>query len=95
MSERTERFAEKSATVVGILAFVFWGIAQLWAIFVAIFGGSYPWPVSLFIESSSGGEWILAVIFFAVGGVLVGATVVVWNILVVLPLAALARARGE
>ncbi len=93
MSERTERFAERSGTVVVVLAFVFWGVTQLWAIVVAIFGGTFPWPVSVVLESSAGGEWLLAVIFFAVGGLLVGATVVVWNVVVILPLAAISRAR--
>jgi len=93
LGQKLEDFAERSGTVVTAVAFVFWGIVQIWAMAVAIFGGNYPWPVGLILGSSSGGDWLMAVILFAVGGILVMGTVLIWNLVVILPLSAIARSR--
>lgn len=95
VNQQLEAFAEKSGTAVAVIAFVFWGAVQIWSIWVAIFGGRYPWPASYFLEASQGGEWLVAVLLFLAGGVLVAATVGVWQLLVVLPLTFVARQRDQ
>jgi len=83
--DRDAAIDRASAIFVG-LAFIFWGAVQLWSIGAALFGGAYPWPANNFLEPSTGRDWLTAVVMFVIGGMLVGLTVVVWNIVVVLPL---------
>lgn len=95
MSQGFDAFADRSGSIVAIVAFVFWGVVQLWSIGVAIFGGAYPWPASILLDTSRGGEWLAALVLFAVGGVLVAATVLVWHVFILWPLSLVDRARDK
>lgn len=95
MSQRFDAFADRAGSIVAILAFLFWGVVQLWSIAVAIFGGTYPWPASIFLDTSQGGDWLVALALFAAGGVLVFATVVVLHVFILWPLSLLDRARDN